>query len=88
VTAFTTVQVTVRYFAVARAAARTEVETLCLLTEATIADMVETLARRNPKLGTVLTRCSHLCNSVAVRDRSVPLRAGDVVDVLPPFAGG
>ncbi len=36
----------------------------------------------------ILARSSFLLNEVAVRDRSVVLADGDVVDVLPPFAGG
>ncbi|MGH3589402.1 MAG: MoaD/ThiS family protein, partial [Pseudonocardia sp.] len=36
----------------------------------------------------VLTACSFLLDSVAVRDRATPLRSGAELDVLPPFAGG
>jgi len=41
-----------------------------------------------PPLPRILARSSFLLNEVAVRNRSVPLAPGDVVDVLPPFAGG
>jgi molybdopterin converting factor small subunit len=41
-----------------------------------------------PPLGRLLSRSSFLLNEVAVRDRSVVLGPNDVVDVLPPFAGG
>jgi molybdopterin converting factor small subunit len=36
----------------------------------------------------VLGACSFLVDSVAVRDRAMPLRPGAELDVLPPFAGG
>jgi molybdopterin synthase sulfur carrier subunit len=39
-------------------------------------------------LAEVITRSSFLRNEVALRDRGAALSAGDVVDVLPPFAGG
>jgi molybdopterin converting factor small subunit len=41
-----------------------------------------------PPLERLLARSSFLLNEVAVRDRSAVLSPGDVVDVLPPFAGG
>ena len=41
-----------------------------------------------PPLPRLLSRSSFLLNEVAVRDHSVVLKADDVVDVLPPFAGG
>ena len=39
-------------------------------------------------LATVLSRCSYLCDGIAVRDETTALRSGDTIDVLPPFAGG
>jgi molybdopterin converting factor small subunit len=53
-----------------------------------VTDLVERLSARNPSLATVLQRCSFLCDGVAVRDRTEPLRTNQTVDVLPPFAGG
>jgi len=58
------IQVTVRYFAAARAAVP------------------------GTRLATVLSRCSYLCDGIAVRDETKTLRSGDTIDVLPPFAGG
>jgi molybdopterin converting factor small subunit len=80
--------VTVRYFAAARAAAGAESETLTVRPGATVADLVEGLAARDPQLATVLSRCSYLCDGIAVRDHGTALRPDDVIDVLPPFAGG
>lgn len=52
----------------------------------------ELRARRSspgaPPLARVLDRSSFLLNEVALRDTSTVLADGDVLDVLPPFAGG
>lgn len=86
----------VRYFAAARSAAGLEEESYDLATGATVADLLEavlSVQRPEPPAGTpplprILSRSSFLLNEVAVRDHSVVLKADDVVDVLPPFAGG
>jgi molybdopterin converting factor small subunit len=88
VTASTTVQVTVRYFAAARAASGNEEETIRLQPDSTVAQLVERLGSDNPELAKVLRRCSFLCDGVAVRDADEVLRNAQTVDVLPPFAGG
>ncbi|OBG28169.1 MoaD/ThiS family protein [Mycobacterium sp. 852002-51057_SCH5723018] len=80
--------VTVRYFAAARAAAGAESEMLVVRPGTTVAQLVERLAVRGTRLATVLSRCSYLCDGIAVRDDTALLRAGDTIDVLPPFAGG
>jgi sulfur-carrier protein len=81
-------QVTVRYFAAARAAAGAETETVGVSAGSTVADLISHLGTRGPKLAAVLERCSFLCDGVAVRDRARPLATNQTVDVLPPFAGG
>jgi molybdopterin converting factor small subunit len=53
-----------------------------------VAALVEDLAGRNERLAAVLRRCSYLRDGVAVRDHEAPLRPGETVDILPPFAGG
>ena len=86
----------VRYFAAARAAAGVEEERFELGAGSTVADLLEavlSVERPEPPAGTpplsrILSRSSFLLNEVAVRDRAVVLKADDVVDVLPPFAGG
>ena len=80
--------VTVRYFAAARAAAGTDSETMTLPPGTTVAELVKTLAGRGDRLADVLNRCSYLRNEVAVRDETVVLSSHDTIDVLPPFAGG
>jgi molybdopterin converting factor small subunit len=82
------IQVTVRYFAAARAAAGAASETLVLRPGTTVGELVERLAVRGSRLATVLSRCSYLCEGIAVRDETTALRSGDTIDVLPPFAGG
>jgi sulfur-carrier protein len=83
-----TVQVSVRYFAAARAAAGAEVETLDIQPGTTVAELVDQLGTRNIDLARVLKRCSFLCDGLAVRDRGITLEAEQIIDVLPPFAGG
>jgi sulfur-carrier protein len=86
----------VRYFAAARAAAGVEEEGFNLPSGATVADLLQAVLavkRADPPAGTpslerLLARSSFLLNEVAVRDRATALSPDDVVDVLPPFAGG
>lgn len=82
------IQVAVRYFAAARAAAGTESENVTLPAGTTVAELVDSLASRGVSLATVLNRCSFLCDGVAVRDRTTALPTGATVDILPPFSGG
>jgi sulfur-carrier protein len=82
------IEVTIRYFAAARAAAGAESETMVLRPGATVAELVKTLAVPGTRLATVLGRCSYLCDGIAVRDETKALRSGNTIDVLPPFAGG
>jgi sulfur-carrier protein len=84
----TTVRVSIRYFAAARAAAGAEVETVCLQSGTTLAELVDQLSVRNEDMARVLKRCSFLCDGIAVRDTRTTLHAEQTVDVLPPFAGG
>ncbi|WP_082974249.1 MoaD/ThiS family protein [Mycobacterium sp. E740] len=81
-------QVTVRYFAAARAAAGNDEETIRLRPGTTLAELVAGLAERDEDLAKVLKRCSFLCDGVAVRDDRTALSDAQTVDVLPPFAGG
>lgn len=41
-----------------------------------------------PSLQRVIARSSFLLNEVNARDMDHPLQDNDVVDILPPFAGG
>ena len=77
-----------RYYAAARAAAGSESEQLAVRAGATVGELVGTLGGRSPELARVLSRCSYLCDGMAVRDQAQPLQTGNTIDVLPPFAGG
>jgi molybdopterin converting factor small subunit len=82
-------EVIVRYFAGARAAAGVTSETVNLPSGSTVDDVLAVItARHGGPLSRVLTASSLLLDEVAVRDRTLTLPAGAVIDVLPPFAGG
>ena len=83
-----TVQLTVRYFAAARAAAGAEAESVHVEPGTTVAGLVGVLGARGSELARVLRRCSFLCDGIAVRDEAAELTNGQIIDVLPPFAGG
>ena len=82
------VRVTVRYFAAARAAAGAETETVELCAGTTIAELIDVLKARDSELSRVLARCSFLRDGIAVRDMESALGDAQILDVLPPFAGG
>jgi molybdopterin converting factor small subunit len=80
-------QLTVRYFAGARAAAGTPEESApagrCL--DEITGELAE---RHGDRLAAVLGVASFLVDGVTCHDRRAPLPAGATIDVLPPFAGG
>lgn len=87
----------VRFFAAAAAATGVEEQhvdlgadslTLAGLSDVLVSTFPVSASASTPPLAELLTRCSYLLNEVAARDLSVTLNQGDVVDVLPPFAGG
>lgn len=86
----------VRYFAAACAAAGVEEEhfdlpagsTMGMLLYAVLDVVRPAPPDGTPPLAPLLSRSSFLLNEVAVRELSVMLEPDDVVDVLPPFAGG
>jgi sulfur-carrier protein len=80
--------VTVRFFAAAEDAAGTSQQIVTITPDSTIEDLIVDLGAGGGPLFEVLRRCSYLCDGIAVRDTSAALRAGQTVDVLPPFAGG
>ena len=83
------VNVRVRYFAAARAAAGTAEETVTLTGRSTVADLLRAVCDAHGRaLAKVLDRCSYLLDEVAVHGTGQPLTDGATLDVLPPFAGG
>lgn len=83
--------VTIRYWAAAKEAAGVAAESCAATTLAEA--LAAALARhgRDGRLAEVLTRSSFLVDGAPVGQRAhddVSLRDDDVVEVLPPFAGG
>ena len=57
--------------------------------QGTVGQLLDIAAdRHGPSLARVLARCSFLLDEVAVHGRQTPARDGQVLDILPPFAGG
>ena len=77
-------QVTVRYWAGARRAAGLASE---VLPAGTLGELLAEL-RARPGLAEVVAACSVLVDEVQPSRDDMPLPAGAVVDILPPFAGG
>lgn len=74
----------VRYFAAAQDAAGRDTERRA---EATLGELRRAVAADHPGLGGILPRCAVLVGGSRVGDDTA-LGADDLVDVLPPFAGG
>jgi MoaE-MoaD fusion protein len=82
------VQVQVRYFAAARELASCETELVTLpAVEVSSADLLELLALRHPRLAPYLSRLRLAINDELRYDAPL-VRGGDVIDVMPPVAGG
>jgi molybdopterin converting factor small subunit len=82
------VEVSVRFFAAARAAAGSS-EQAVPAGGHSLAWLIDELTQRHgPGLAKVLAVASFLVDGVAWHDREATLPAGATVDVLPPFAGG
>ncbi|PWJ26610.1 molybdopterin converting factor small subunit [Branchiibius hedensis] len=78
-------QLTVRFWAAAQEAAGTHTETYAA---ASVRDIVTDASGRHPALIAVLPRCSLLLDGVRVGDLDTQVLGGQVLEVLPPFAGG
>ena len=74
----------VRYFAAAQEATGVDQERRV---EATLGALRRAVATEHPALGGILPRCAVLVGG-ARADDATPLGADELVDVLPPFAGG
>ena len=85
--------IVVRYWAGARAAAGTAEDVLEVRGELTLADVVACVLERHPgeQMARTVGVCSVLLGDQPVRTQdpaAVVVRPGDVVELLPPFAGG
>ncbi|GAA1963146.1 MoaD/ThiS family protein [Microbacterium deminutum] len=74
----------VRYFAAAQEATGLDSERR---TETTLGALRRAIAAEHPGLNPILPRCAVLVAGIRVEDGAA-LAADDLVDVLPPFAGG
>lgn len=77
--------ITIRFFAAAKAA--TNVSKF-QVDARSLGEALDLAAKEFPNLRNAFPRCSYLVNGQATKDNSAPLNPDDVVDVLPPFAGG
>ena len=85
--------VTVRYWAGARAAAGVAQDVFEVEQATTLADVVRRVLEAHPdaQMGKVVSVCSELVGDRPVGSRDpedVAIAPGDVVELLPPFAGG
>lgn len=84
--------VTVRYFAAAKAAAGVDHDSIEVSGPMPLADVLaRALQLRGPELAKVATACSILVQDAPLGDRDpagVMVEPGDEVHLLPPFAGG
>jgi molybdopterin converting factor small subunit len=86
--------VTVRYWAAARAAAGVESDRFDVGSGTTLDLLLKQVRERHtdrPRLGDVIGVCSILVGDRPVgahEPAQVEVRAGDTVELLPPFAGG
>jgi molybdopterin converting factor small subunit len=79
-------EITVRYYASARAASGVAHEPLNAVT---VADAVEAIgARHGARMTAILRASSLLLDGMHVADLSTQLAGASELDVLPPFAGG
>ncbi|MBD8610490.1 MoaD/ThiS family protein [Frigoribacterium sp. CFBP 13729] len=90
----TVTRTTLRFFAAARAAVGRD-EQVVDVPDGESATIGRLLTEVRPLEGTsaadwrdVLLRCSFLVDGLTTRDREQVVADGDVVDVMPPFAGG
>ena len=75
----------VNFYAAARAA--------CGVSEsqiegATLGEVIASASIEHPQLIAILPGCSYLVNGAAESNNDVKVSAGDVIDILPRFAGG
>ena len=76
----------VRYFAAAAEAAGVPSESIHATT---VGDLrARLIAAHGPELERVLARCALLVDGRRIDDPEASIADADVVDVLPPFAGG
>lgn len=81
----TDIALTVRYWAAAAEATGVDRERYDV---STVAQALTLAGEQHPALGAVLPRCSLLLDGVRVSDPGQAISKGQILEVLPPFAGG
>ena len=79
---------TIRYFAAAAEATGLESEVVTYPIGATVAEVTADLTMRHPAISGVLALCALIADGVRLDGPDSPLGEPDLIDVLPPFAGG
>ncbi|MEY4311921.1 MAG: hypothetical protein RLZZ571_691 [Actinomycetota bacterium] len=75
----------VRFFAAAKAVTKTsEIQ----VSGKDVSEVLTNATKKFPELSIVLKKCSILLNEVSCNDLKTVVSENDLVDVLPPFAGG
>lgn len=80
--------VRLRFFAAARAAVGHSEVVVPIDMASDIGAALISVSRASAQIEATLSKCSFLVNGVATNETEHALLGGDVVDVLPPFAGG
>jgi len=76
---------TIRFFAAAKVATG---QSKFEVSADSVEQALELAKAEFPALAAVLTKCSYLLNELSCKDLSTKLKPTDVLDVVPPFAGG
>ncbi len=75
----------VNFYAAARAASGVSESAI---EGSTLGEVIASASAKHPKLIAILPGCSYLVNGAAESNNDLKVSAGDVIDILPRFAGG
>ncbi len=75
----------VNFYAAARAASGVSESAI---EGSTLGEVIASASAQHPQLVAILPACSYLLNGAAESNNDAKVSAGDVIDILPRFAGG
>ena len=75
----------VNFYAAARAASGVSESQI---DGSTLGEVIASASAQHPQLVAILPECSYLVNGAAESNNDLKVSAGDVIDILPRFAGG
>ena len=75
----------VNFYAAARAASGVSESQI---DGSTLGEVIASASAQHPQLVAILPGCSYLVNGAAESNNDLKVGAGDVIDILPRFAGG